>query len=377
MIGRVLRLAVAFGATVAAGAGSTRIGEAAMQAGPGEAAMQARAGEAVVQAGAGDPVTFVVLGHLRGDADRSLSHLLDEVLEEVERIDPAFAVLTGDIIWGDPRAELADKTVVEQEWARFDSALSRLSMPIYRVPGNHDVADRATYDLFVARYGEVPRVIDIDGLRLILVNTSWGPELGPAASTGGFQIVEPQLGLIRAALGDPTQYEQAFLFLHHLHFWQEPEDLWWTEVHPMLVDRGVRGVFSGDYGPQKFSHALEDGIDYYQSGIAPNPSLGILKGHEWNRILAQQFDNFLEVTVSGETVDLQVHTVGEVSTGHFTPDLWRDVWGTTRRRDLPRPGGGFERLSAFLETGKAKLFTAGVLGLALLVGFAVGTRVKR
>lgn len=322
---------------------------------------------------AGSPVTFVVLGHLRGERDRRANVLLDELLDEVERLDPAFAVLTGDAIWGDPDGALEDLSAVEAEWSRLDSALSRLRVPIFRVPGNHDVSDAATYDLFVRRYGEIPRVVDVDGLRLLLLNTSWQPNHGPAASNGGYQLDPDQLALVESALADGADGRPTFAFMHHIHFWQTAGEAWWTQVHPLLAGGGVRTVFAGDYGPEKFSHDSRDGVEYFQSGIAPPPVLGLLKGHEWNRLLAQQFDNFLEVRVSGSDVDVRVHTVGEVSSGHFTPQRWREVWGTMIRTEP----GGFERLAAFLETGKAKLFTAGVLGGALVLGFGLGVLWRR
>ncbi len=324
---------------------------------------------------ASDSVTFVVLGHLRGDRDRGLSHLLNELLSEVERIDPAFAVLTGDIIWGDPDAELADKTIVGEEYDRLDAVLETLGIPIIRVPGNHDVSDPGTYDLFVERYGELPRTVDIAGQRLVLLNTAWSPDAGAISTTRGFNLGRSQLEFLEQSLSDGGTYDHAFVFMHHILFWQEKHEPWWQLAHPLLADAGVGHVFTGDYGPEKFSYKEQDGVEYYQSGIAPNPALGILQGHEWNRLLAQQFDNFLEVTVRGPAVNVTVHTVGEISTGHFTPELWRSVWGRIRRR-APRQGG-FDRLWAFLETGKAKLFTGGVLGFTLLTGFGIGWRVRR
>ncbi len=323
-----------------------------------------------------DTVRFVVLGHLRGNRDRSLHYLLDELLSEVAEFRPDFAVLTGDLIWGDPRGVLDDKSVVEEEYDRLDAKLGTLGVPIFRVPGNHDVNDRPTWELFSRRYGEVPRTVDVGRTRLVLLSTVWQPDLGPRAPNAGFDLGPGQLAFLRHALEDPTAYGHAFVFLHHSHFWQDPDQRWWTEVHPLLRQGGVRAVFSGDYGPQqKYSHERRDGIDFYQSGIAPDPELGILKGHEWNRILAGQFDNFMEVTIVGEDVDIDVHTVGESSSPHWTPERWKAVWGTIHRWGAEP--GGLERLRAFLGTGKAKLFTAGVLGLAFAVGFGLGWWLRR
>lgn len=321
-----------------------------------------------------DSVRFVVLGHVRGDRDRGLNHLLHELLGEVERLDPAFAILTGDLIWGDPRGQLEDKSPVAEEYERLDHELASLGIPVYRVPGNHDVSDAGTHDLFIDRYGELPRAVDLGRIRLILLNTAWNPDRGDTASTGGFNLGTGQLQFLEQELSDLSEYDHTFVFMHHISFWQEPHEPWWQEAHPLLAAGNVGFVFTGDYGPEKFSYLARDGVEYYQSGIAPNPSLGILKGHEWNRLLAQQFDNFLEVNVVDNLVDVTVHTLGETSTGHFTPDLWRAVWGRIHR--APRESG-FTRLAAFLETGKAKLFTAGVLGLVFLAGCGAGWWVRR
>ena len=43
-------------------------------------------------------------------------------------------------------------------------------------------------------------------------------------------------------------------------------------------------------------------------------------------MIAQQFDNYLHVTVDGPRVNIQVHTIGELSSGQFTPQSWREMF---------------------------------------------------
>jgi hypothetical protein len=43
-------------------------------------------------------------------------------------------------------------------------------------------------------------------------------------------------------------------------------------------------------------------------------------------MIAQQFDNFLHVTVDGPEIAIDVETIGELSSGQFTPESWREMF---------------------------------------------------
>ncbi|MFQ5691404.1 MAG: metallophosphoesterase family protein, partial [Gemmatimonadota bacterium] len=131
-----------------------------------------------VQADSSASFSFVVLGHLRGLRDGSLAYNLAELLDEVRELKPDFAVLTGDLIWGDTQTNPADSLRVVSEWNALDSALATLHTPIYRVPGNHDINDLVTRDIFFDRYGSIPRAVDVHGSRLILLGSGWIPADG-------------------------------------------------------------------------------------------------------------------------------------------------------------------------------------------------------
>ena len=285
-----------------------------------------------------DTLSFVVLGHVRGDDSFRLHYLLDELLAEVQSLDADFVVLTGDMIWGDVHADsVPDLQTVVAEWDRLDGALSALGVPVFRVPGNHDISDALTRDLFFERYGPIPRSVDIGRVRLLLLSSTWIPKTGDPRrnqSIRGVPIDSVQLRFLRDALADRTAYDHAFVFMAQLLWWGPDDSRWWREVHPLLVERNVRAVFTGEYGPLKFSHLRRDGIDYYQSGVAPTPPIEILHHGESHRILAQQFDNFLRVTVRRDSTDIEVHTVGEVSSGHFTPQRYRAIYD-----ERPSPEG--------------------------------------
>lgn len=293
--------------------------------------------------------SFAVIGHVMGNGDGHTNPLLDELLDELRRVEPDLVFLTGDMVWGyvGRPAATVDEKVVTADWDRLDSKLSQLGVPVYRVPGNHDINYPATRDVYFRRYGELPQVITYRGSRFILLNSAAVPEgdgSAPYEYFRGKQLDPEQIGFIRYELSQPESFEHAFLFMHHLLWWSEDAE-WWRGVHSLLAGRKVRAVFGGDHGPMKFSHLRRDGIDYIQSGIEDvysieNPkSLELLLEREADRLLAQQFDNFILVRVDGPEVHVEVKTVGAMTSGKLSPQRFREVYGDVGHAVPPRPPG--------------------------------------
>ena len=326
-----------------------------------------------VDANVSYPYSFAVLGHIRGGDDGAVNYLLADVIREVRARQPDFVVLTGDIIWGEVQTVPTDPAVVHAQWDAVDSALATLGVPVYRVPGNHDINDRVTRRVYEERYGPSNRMLDLGDARLLLYTSGFLPDSGDDRKNVYIRGVTPDSGRIawiRAALDDAPG-EPVFMFMHHLPWWEEQNAPWWQEVHPLLATAGVRAVFSGDYGPLKFSHLARDGIDYYQAGLTPGPAnLDLLRNHEWNRLLAGQFDNFLFVdVVAPDSTAVTVHTVGETASGDFTPDFFRQVHGGI---DRPPPPGGRERLTALWQNPRGRLFLIALPLAGMVAGLVIG-----
>ena len=274
--------------------------------------------------------SFAVLGHVRSDANGELSPLLDELLGKVRKDKPDMVFLTGDMIWGDAHAVVPDAAVIRADWDRLDAAMGRLGIPVHRVPGNHDIHDAVTRDIYFERYGDMPQAFSFRGSRFILINSAWTPEGNEPSTvkgqyTRGKQLGAKQIEFIRNELAESQRYDHVFLLMHHLLWFHKHETAWWRDVHPLLVGKNVRAVFGGDFGPMKFSHMRRDGIDYIQSSIEGIPSIPMLRALNSSRLLSQQFDNYLHTTVKGSEVAIEVKTLGEMSLGKFTPEQWRAV----------------------------------------------------
>ncbi|HEY2805220.1 MAG TPA: metallophosphoesterase [Gemmatimonadales bacterium] len=273
------------------------------------------------------PFSFVVLGHIRGGHQYRLNPKLPEILARTRALHPDFIVLGGDAIWGDVDSPtgVPRKDVVTDEWNAVDSALATTGVPIYRTPGNHDITDVQSRDIWWQRYGSMPKVIAYHGSRVILLASAFIPPNGDTTHMkyiGGVDVDSSQLAWLRQTLTD-TGYAHTFVVMHHLLWWELPQGRWWREVHPVLAAAHVEDVFSGDYGPMKFSTMQKDGVRYWQGSIELETPIDFLRRNINSRLLASQFDTFMEVRVAGDSVNVVVHTADEVSSGDFTPEHYR------------------------------------------------------
>lgn len=315
------------------------------------------------------PFTFAVVGHVRGKNDGKLNPKMGELLERLRRARPDLVVLTGDIIWGDVQSNPADTAEVRREWAEVDSAFAVLGIPVIRVPGNHDISDLGTRDLFWQRYGPVPAAVERFGSRFILLSSAWIPADG---DTSHQRIVRPtaldaaQLAFLKAELGRQGTWDHTFVVMHHMLYWSDNAP-WWREVHPLLADAGVSAVFAGDYGPLKFSHLTRDSVRYVQASMEGIMTLQTLQNFERSRVLSSQFDNFLVVRVAGPEMTIDVETLGEFSSPQFQPAFYDSM--------MPRPKPtGWRSQLADLATPR-KLAILGILGLlTLAAGVMLGRK---
>lgn len=310
-----------------------------------------------------DGFSFAVLGHVRGGRDGP-NPKLAELLDAVRRIKPAFVVLTGDMIWGDIEHNPADTAWLLREWTHLDSALATLGVPAYRVPGNHDINDLATRDIYIRRYGRPPTAVTVNGSQLLLLGSAYVPPDGDTSKMSRIRprALEPaQVAWLRTELAKPG-FAHRFVFMHHLLWWEPDSSSWWREVHPLLRAARVDAAFSGDYGPMKFSTMTRDSVRYFQTSIEGAPSIAMLRGNLGARMLSSQFDNFLEVQVEGARSNVVVHTIAESSSGRFTPQHYREVTTPYPPEPLVRrvwAKVGSPKRMAMLLVGFAIVFGAG------------------
>jgi len=110
-------------------------------------------GDALMLALALQEFTFAVLGHTRGGPDDGMlpKQRYAEMVRAVQRERPDFVVLAGDLVYGDFHSATVDREAVRRDWDAVDAVFAQFGCPVHRVPGNHDVWESTTRDLWIER----------------------------------------------------------------------------------------------------------------------------------------------------------------------------------------------------------------------------------
>ncbi|HVS12100.1 MAG TPA: metallophosphoesterase, partial [Planctomycetota bacterium] len=173
--------------------------------------------------------SFVVAGHIRGDRNGEIPPGVDELVSEIERLSPDLVFLTGDLIWGDIFREgpRTDAETLRADWERLDAVLARLSCPVHRVPGNHDISDATSRDVWIERYGDLDRSFEFQGSRFLLLCSAWLPPEGseqrcPQSFIRGRQLTADQVDFVRREMDAASGADHVFVLMHHLLWWNEP-----------------------------------------------------------------------------------------------------------------------------------------------------------
>ncbi len=325
---------------------------------------------AQAQETASDEYSFVVIGHPRGEPDNEPYYLRDELIAEVARLEPDLVVFTGDMIWGDWFQPGADRARITEHWERFDAAWGQLGVPLFRVPGNHDINDPVTRDVYFERYGALPKAETFRNSRFLLLGTPVVPEgdTPPTLPRSNSRVTEldpAHVAFLREEAAGSDAYDHTFIFTHHV-VWRSMDWAWWRDVEPMLAGSTVRAVFSGDFGPAKYAYRAVNGIEYFQSAVGElrrPDQIYTVPGAALNL----QFDTYLHVTVSGPDVYVDVRPfAAKVADGRHTPEYWDQALS-------PRPKSTTEKIRDLIGGPKRQALLVGLV----LMGFLAGVVVTR
>lgn len=198
------------------------------------------------------------------------------VIASVNRLKPAFLVVTGDLTNQDGNADQI------AEYQRINKNLNP-AIHLYSVPGNHDVANEPTPETLAAyrkRYGPDYYSFSEAGIYGIVLNSSLFKAPGKVAADAAKQEawLEQELGKARAS-GTPVVVFQHIPFF--LEKADEPDQYFnipaatRQRILTLLKANGVHYVFAGHY--HRNSWGRDGDLEMITSGpagmpIGPDPS---------------------------------------------------------------------------------------------------------
>jgi 3',5'-cyclic AMP phosphodiesterase CpdA len=242
------------------------------------------------------PIRFAVIG------DRTGGHVPGvhgAIMTEIERMKPDFVVGVGDMIEG----YSGDVAAIEEEWKEYLGLAGTFTMPFYMVPGNHDIWDSTSAELYRKHVGEPYYSFDAGPIHFVVLDT------GRWSTASSFP--QEQLEWLASDLEENLEAEYKIV-VYHIPYWIEtiakgnPDPL-----HDICTMHGVDAVFTGHYHVY-FSGRYDD-ISYTGVGSSGGGCEPGLTGLEYH---------FVWVTVDGDGI-----SIAPVKMGSVLP--WNEVTAET------------------------------------------------
>jgi len=188
--------------------------------------------------------TFAILG------DKTTGGVLnwpifDRAVAEINLLQPDFVIMVGDMIQGTVR----DTSILNRMWKEFNTHAEKLDVPLYVLPGNHDISNEVMYDYWNQKIGLRYYSFVHNNSLFILLNTE------EYKKTKDGEFGKEQLDFVREELDANKDVNQTFIFFHR-PLWYEKDAKYgghkeWQEIKTWIKDRDVT-LFAGHWHNLEF-----------------------------------------------------------------------------------------------------------------------------
>jgi hypothetical protein len=272
---------------------------------------------------AGQDYRFVVIGDLTGGEHPGV---FDFAVQRINELAPDFVVTVGDLVEG----YTYDPGVADQQWQRFRNSLSRLEMPFFMVPGNHDLTNSMMLEKWNALWGYPFYSFRINDAHYVVLNSNEPGEEGFSSA---------QVSYVKEALKLHPAGAPLYVFLHE-PFWQLEGKPGHAALDSLFAGYDSR-FFCGH--EHRYQHRIiNDKPHYMLSSLAGVPGR---KGHNLG-----EYNNLMLVTVRGNKVSLSNIDLN----GLLPVDLVNDR--TIRQVDILRRGRWARLAPTVPDAGEADVF---------------------
>ena len=127
----------------------------------------------------GGPLRFAVIGDNTGIARPGV---FDQAMRQIGWLRPDFILSVGDLIEG----YLDDKAKLAAQWDAIERSVAKAGVPFVYVPGNHDLDNEVTDQLWREKRGAKYYAFTYKGALFLILNTEDPPSPLPEKSVGQF-----------------------------------------------------------------------------------------------------------------------------------------------------------------------------------------------
>ncbi|MHB0913974.1 MAG: metallophosphoesterase family protein [Armatimonadota bacterium] len=214
------------------------------------------------------------------------------ILKDLEQERPAFAVNTGDCIFGSSNRER-----FLRQYADYEKALALYSGKVYLALGNHELRNLEQQEFFSKEFGSPYYSFDYDDSRFIVLDSEMVGQVG--------RIAGEQRRWLESELARSRTVEHVFVFMHRPMYPVDGHrgssmDMYPKErdsLHALFVKYHVTAVFMGH--EHLFDLQKRNGVCYVITGGAGAPIYQSSKN-------SGEYYHYVMVSVEGPSVKLSV-----------------------------------------------------------------------
>jgi hypothetical protein len=214
-------------------------------------------------------------------SDRTGGHrpkVFSRAVDQLNLMQPEFVMCVGDLIEG----YTTDKERIGREWREFQTYVSKLQMPFFYVPGNHDLANKTMLGVWKEKFGRTYYHFVYREVLFVALDSEDPPD-NKAGS-----ISAEQRDWLKTVLADNKNARWTLVFLHK-PMWLHPKpDPSWGEVEKLLAGR-EHTVYAGHV--HNYSKSVRNGGHNYYA-LATTGGASMMRGVDRG-----EFDHFVWVTM--------------------------------------------------------------------------------
>jgi hypothetical protein len=220
--------------------------------------------------------------------DRTGEHrdgVFEGAMGKVNLLRPEFVVSVGDLIEGYSE----DRAVLDREWNEIEGFVSRLQMPFFYVPGNHDMSNAAMAEVWQERFGASYYHFRYKGVLFVALNSElFGMVHEPATPLPGPWSQAEQMAWLERVLAEHRDVRWTFVLVHQ-PLWDSPKPhADWLRVEALLADR-PHTAFAGHF--HRYTQHLRNERQYIT--LATTGGGSRMRGTPWG-----EFDHVAQVSMT-------------------------------------------------------------------------------
>jgi hypothetical protein len=208
---------------------------------------------------------FAIVSDRTGGARKGV---FERAVDRLNLLQPEFVVCVGDLIQGGKK----NTRTIQREWKQFRGFVSKLEMPFFYLPGNHDISDKQTDQIWGQHFGRRYYHFVYKDVLFLLLNTE------DRGREGKSFFSKEQLDYVRRVLAREKEVRWTLVLMHQpVWTYHDGAGTGWPEVEKALTGRRYT-VFAGH--KHHYQRVIRNGQHYYvlattggHSGLR-GPSLG-------------------------------------------------------------------------------------------------------